>query len=149
MCPVPFCCWFGFVQGVEEILQKMVRGDRYQLIVPPELGFGKVGRRATAGKPSLPANAVLDVSQSSLHTVIVSSLLQPPEKMAIDDSEKLYLLMANLPTTTTLLKQRKTSSTTRSHNAIIFPVELHFPLLPLCPSSMRSSCRNFQEQSPN
>lgn len=34
-------------------------GDQLDLVVPPELAFGAKGRRASAGKPSIPANATV------------------------------------------------------------------------------------------
>lgn len=35
-------------------------GDVYDLTIPGDLAFGSKGRRATAGKPSIPPNATLN-----------------------------------------------------------------------------------------
>eukprot|EP00182_Erythrolobus_australicus_P006221 CAMPEP_0185829948 /NCGR_PEP_ID=MMETSP1353-20130828/542_1 /TAXON_ID=1077150 /ORGANISM="Erythrolobus australicus, Strain CCMP3124" /LENGTH=203 /DNA_ID=CAMNT_0028527795 /DNA_START=156 /DNA_END=767 /DNA_ORIENTATION=+ len=45
--------------GVEEALLLMSLGDRLKLVVPGQLAFGKKGRRASAGKPSIPPNATI------------------------------------------------------------------------------------------
>lgn len=37
-------------------------GDVYELTIPPALAFGAKGRRASAGKPSIPAGAYVNVS---------------------------------------------------------------------------------------
>lgn len=34
-------------------------GDIYDLVIPGDLAFGKKGRRASAGKPSIPPNATV------------------------------------------------------------------------------------------
>lgn len=36
-------------------------GDVYELSIPPALAFGTKGRRASAGKPSIPAGAYVTV----------------------------------------------------------------------------------------
>lgn len=33
--------------------------DVYELTIPPQLAFGKKGRRASAGKPAIPPDAVV------------------------------------------------------------------------------------------
>ena len=35
-------------------------GDVFELKIPGDLAFGKKGRRASAGKPSIPPNATVD-----------------------------------------------------------------------------------------
>lgn len=46
----------GLIKGVEEVLPKMVVGDRWILTVPGNLAFGPQGRKASAGKPRIPGN---------------------------------------------------------------------------------------------
>uniref|UniRef100_A0A7S1EUS4 peptidylprolyl isomerase n=1 Tax=Timspurckia oligopyrenoides TaxID=708627 RepID=A0A7S1EUS4_9RHOD len=46
-------------KGLEEALLLMGLGDRLMLTVPGNLAFGPKGRRATAGKPSIPPNATI------------------------------------------------------------------------------------------
>lgn len=41
-------------------------GDVYQLSIPPALAFGSKGRRASAGKPSIPPGAYVDVRLAAL-----------------------------------------------------------------------------------
>lgn len=41
-------------------------GDVYELSIPPALAFGSKGRRASAGKPSIPAGAYVTVSLAAL-----------------------------------------------------------------------------------
>lgn len=41
-------------------------GDVYELTIPPALAFGAKGRRASAGKPSIPAGAYVNVSSAAL-----------------------------------------------------------------------------------
>lgn len=47
-------------QGIDEAVQLMHVGDVYDLTLPPSLAFGKKGRRASAGKPSIPPDAQID-----------------------------------------------------------------------------------------
>ncbi|CAN8074976.1 unnamed protein product [Agarophyton chilense] len=49
----------NILQGLEEALMKMKVGDVYDLTIPGELAFGVKGRRASAGKPSIPPNATV------------------------------------------------------------------------------------------
>jgi len=48
------------VPAVEEAVLMMRTGDVWQMVVPPELGFGSKGRSASPGKPRIPGTAVLD-----------------------------------------------------------------------------------------
>jgi len=41
-------------------------GDVYELSIPPALAFGTKGRRASAGKPSIPAGAYVTVRMTVL-----------------------------------------------------------------------------------
>ncbi len=43
--------------GVEEAAKLMVSGDKWELLLPPNLAFGAEGRSASPGKPRIPANA--------------------------------------------------------------------------------------------
>ena len=43
--------------GVEEAVKLMTSGDVFELVIPPELAFGKEGRKASAGRPRIPSNA--------------------------------------------------------------------------------------------
>merc|ERR1712032_243191 len=49
----------GLIKGVEDVLPMMKNGDRWELTVPPKLAFGDQGRPASAGKPRIPAGAVI------------------------------------------------------------------------------------------
>lgn len=51
----------GLLKGVEEVLPKMVMGDRYRITVPNNMAFGPKGRPASAGKPRIPGNATIVV----------------------------------------------------------------------------------------
>lgn len=53
-------------QGVAESVDMMSVGDIYELSIPPALAFGSKGRRASAGKPSIPAGAYVTVSSAAL-----------------------------------------------------------------------------------
>jgi len=46
--------------GVEEALVLMHSGDIWDLKIPGRLAFGEKGRSASAGKPRIPSNAVID-----------------------------------------------------------------------------------------
>lgn len=46
--------------AVEKAVVKMRTGDVWQLSIPPELGFGKEGRKASPGKPRIAGTAILD-----------------------------------------------------------------------------------------
>lgn len=50
----------GLIKGVEEVLPGMRVGDRWILTVPGNLAFGKSGRKASAGKPRIPADSVVE-----------------------------------------------------------------------------------------
>lgn len=58
----------GLIKGVEEVLPKMVVGDRWVLTIPGSLAFGPAGRKASAGKPRIPANQeiIFDVEMVGL-----------------------------------------------------------------------------------
>ncbi|EJK54543.1 hypothetical protein THAOC_25816 [Thalassiosira oceanica] len=58
----------GLIKGVEEVLPKMVVGDRWVLTVPGPLAFGPAGRKASAGKPRIPGNQeiIFDVEMVGL-----------------------------------------------------------------------------------
>lgn len=58
----------GLIKGVEEVLPNMRLGDRWELTVPGNLAFGPKGRKASAGKPRIQANAeiVFDVEMVGL-----------------------------------------------------------------------------------
>jgi peptidylprolyl isomerase len=47
-------------QGIDEAVQMMGVGDVYDLIVPADLAFGPKGRRASAGKPSIPPGSTIN-----------------------------------------------------------------------------------------
>eukprot|EP00170_Pyropia_yezoensis_P000259 contig_1672_g260 len=47
----------NILKGVAESVDMMSVGDIYELSIPPALAFGSKGRRASAGKPSIPAGA--------------------------------------------------------------------------------------------
>lgn len=47
-------------QGIDEAVQLMRVGDVYDLKLPPELAFGKKGRRASAGKAAIPPGAEIN-----------------------------------------------------------------------------------------
>lgn len=58
--PEPYYTRVGagaLLKGVEEVLPKMVVGDRFFLTIPGPLAFGAKGRPSSAGKPRIPANA--------------------------------------------------------------------------------------------
>jgi len=46
--------------AVDEAVKLMTAGDIYQLTVPPALGFGPQGRKASPGKGRVPGDAILD-----------------------------------------------------------------------------------------
>ena len=46
--------------AVEEAVVMMRSGDKWNLTVPPTLGFGTKGRSASPGKPRVPGDAILD-----------------------------------------------------------------------------------------
>jgi len=48
------------VPAVEEAVVMMRSGDVWQLMVPPELGFGTKGRNSSPGKPRIAGDAILD-----------------------------------------------------------------------------------------
>jgi peptidylprolyl isomerase len=50
-------------------------GDVYDLMVPADLAFGAKGRRASAGKPSIPPGAVIDF------TLMIASLPGKEEEL--------------------------------------------------------------------
>lgn len=50
----------GLIKGVEETIPLMHLGDRWKMVVPGELAFGKKGRPASAGKPRVPADATIN-----------------------------------------------------------------------------------------
>ncbi|GAB0493397.1 hypothetical protein MMPV_004679 [Pyropia vietnamensis] len=50
----------NILKGVSESVDMMSVGDVYQLSIPPALAFGSKGRRASAGKPSIPPGAYVD-----------------------------------------------------------------------------------------
>mmetsp|Transcript_9357 Transcript_9357/g.13931 ORF Transcript_9357/g.13931 Transcript_9357/m.13931 type:complete len:202 (+) Transcript_9357:238-843(+) len=50
----------GLLKGVEEVLPKMRVGDRYMITVPTNMAFGPKGRPASAGKPRIPGDAIIN-----------------------------------------------------------------------------------------
>uniref|UniRef100_A0A7S4I2W1 peptidylprolyl isomerase n=1 Tax=Odontella aurita TaxID=265563 RepID=A0A7S4I2W1_9STRA len=50
----------GLIKGAEEVIPKMRVGDRWVLTVPGDLAFGKKGRPASAGKPRIPGDSVVE-----------------------------------------------------------------------------------------
>lgn len=50
----------NILKGVAESVEMMSVGDVYELTIPPALAFGAKGRRASAGKPSIPAGAYVN-----------------------------------------------------------------------------------------
>lgn len=46
--------------AVEQVVVKMKSGDIWNLTVPPALGFGPQGRKASPGKPRIAGDAILD-----------------------------------------------------------------------------------------
>lgn len=50
----------GNLQGLEEAVLLMKVGDVYDLKIPGDLAFGAKGRRASAGKASIPPNATVN-----------------------------------------------------------------------------------------
>ncbi|KAJ1621236.1 hypothetical protein T492DRAFT_575384, partial [Pavlovales sp. CCMP2436] len=49
----------NLVPGVEEAVLLMRSGDVWELEIPGSLGFGKSGKKASPGQPSIPPNATL------------------------------------------------------------------------------------------
>ena len=49
----------GLIKGIEEVIPKMVVGDRYFVTIPGKLAFGQKGRPSSAGKPRIPADATI------------------------------------------------------------------------------------------
>jgi len=49
----------NLVPGIEEAVLLMHSGDVWELEIPGPLGFGKAGKKATPGQPSIPPNATL------------------------------------------------------------------------------------------
>eukprot|EP00559_Dactyliosolen_fragilissimus_P006373 CAMPEP_0184856564 /NCGR_PEP_ID=MMETSP0580-20130426/1758_1 /TAXON_ID=1118495 /ORGANISM="Dactyliosolen fragilissimus" /LENGTH=202 /DNA_ID=CAMNT_0027351667 /DNA_START=79 /DNA_END=687 /DNA_ORIENTATION=+ len=50
----------GLIKGVEEVLPKMRVGDRFFITVPTSMAFGPKGRPASAGKPRIPGDAIIE-----------------------------------------------------------------------------------------
>lgn len=46
-------------QGIREAVPLMSVGEQWSLEIPPSLAFGDKGRRASAGKPSIPKGATV------------------------------------------------------------------------------------------
>ena len=46
--------------AVEEAVLGMRAGDVWDLVIPPELGFGTKGRQSSPGKPRIAGDAILD-----------------------------------------------------------------------------------------
>lgn len=49
----------SILQGIDEVVQKMTLGQVVNATIPPEKAFGNKGRRASPGKPSIPANSTV------------------------------------------------------------------------------------------
>jgi len=58
----------GLIKGVEEVIPKMVSGDRFLITVPTSMAFGNKGRPASPGKPRIPGDAIIefDITLESL-----------------------------------------------------------------------------------
>ncbi|PXF41985.1 Peptidyl-prolyl cis-trans isomerase FKBP16-3, chloroplastic [Gracilariopsis chorda] len=60
--PAPYFYRVGsgtILKGLEEAVLLMKVGDVFEVTLPGELAFGRKGRRASAGKPSIPPNATV------------------------------------------------------------------------------------------
>lgn len=71
------------LQGLEEAISVMKVGDVYDVTIPGNLAFGAKGRRASAGKPSIPPNATVS------YTIELTTIPGKEEELleAIDDKE--------------------------------------------------------------
>lgn len=64
--------------GVEDAVQMMTTGDKWELSVPGKLGFGEKGRSASPGKPRIPSNAVSFPQPLPLQPCWPTPELRPP-----------------------------------------------------------------------